>query len=113
MAQERRQYKRIDEQHLVAYVTRTQDQGATDEGMALAGDFSLAGIQLKLPRMAQVGDHLDLTFNIQQDLFSVVGEIVWIKPQDLGCDAGVQIISVPADYADRIRLLLENAEPVE
>ncbi len=108
MAQERRQYKRIDERHLVAYVTRSSEAGVHDEGVALSEDLSLNGIQMALPRMAAVGDQLDLSFNIEQDLFSVVGEIVWVSPNDVGCDIGVRIVSVPKEYEAKIEHMLSE-----
>ena len=94
----------------MAYIALSNAKETLDEGVALTSDFSQHGLQLRLPRLARVGDQMELTFNIKQELFPVIGEIVWVKPCDLGCDVGVRIVRVANEFESRVLEMLQGSE---
>ncbi len=95
---ERRAFTRIDKKTLVSYDVLTDDYAVLDEGMARTTDISMSGLHMEIPRRLRVDDRLRLSLNIEEQMVTLVGTVVWVEFDDPYFQVGCQIESVPRNY---------------
>ena len=103
MERDLRKYLRIPTDQLMSFTPF-----AAPAGLGEAQDVSLGGIRFKaLGGRLQVGDLLQVSFNVAEETVNAVGRVVWIKQLDANsADVGLEFVRIDP-WATR---LLERVE---
>lgn len=95
---ERRAFTRIGKKTLVSYDVLNEDFAVLDEGMARTTDISMTGLHMEIPRRLRVDDRLRLSLNIEEQMVTLLGTVVWVEFAEPFFQVGCQIDSVPRNY---------------
>ncbi len=111
MENEKRKEKRIDK-NLLVYA----DDGDIDL-LGVSSNISKHGIFIESPNPATVSDEISLVIAVNNELYKLKGEILWIKgPGDsqkihLPTGLAIRITEAPAEYINYVEYLKHTVLP--
>jgi len=105
----KRLFKRVDKQFLASYDTLNQDNEVQDSGMAIELDMSLAGLQLEIPTKPNLGDTLRVVLALEDELITVIGEVVWVESSDEMFIVGINLTKIQKNYKDKVKVWVEKS----
>lgn len=109
----RRNFARIDHQHLVSYTHRDPKDVKDDEGVAKTLNLSVRGLLLLFSHSVEVGTRLELVLNLEGTIVEVVGDVVRCSA-DAGdadmFDVGIELAHVPERFVELVEQFVAKAE---
>lgn len=105
MKNEKRKEKRIDK-NLLVYT----DNGHIDL-LGVSVNISRNGIYIESPKPSTVNDEISLVLAVDNELFKLKGEILWLKsngthePIHLPSGMAIRITEAPAEYLNYVEYL--------
>jgi len=111
--EDRRNFARIDHQHLVSYTQRDADDSKDDEGMAKTLNLSAEGLLLLFPSKVEADARLELELNLDGSIVKVVGHVVRSSPdpdKPEMFDVGIALDHVPGEFVETVERYLAKAD---
>ena len=92
---EKRQHYRINSQNLLNYACYDDENNLVKQGMGRTLNVSAVGIRLETHVELESGNRIEVTIGLEEELVTVEGKIVYIKPGQEGkFEAGIQFLDV-------------------
>ncbi|MDJ0840824.1 MAG: PilZ domain-containing protein [Acidobacteriota bacterium] len=88
---EKRSTPRLMKQTLLSYDVMRDGREIFDDGMAKTLDMSPRGLHLELPKTVDRGDDLTITLNLDGQMVTVSGKVMWVSHGKSFDRAGVQV----------------------
>jgi len=93
--EEKRRHYRIDSQILLNYAVFDESGSLARQGMGRTLNVSKTGILLETHVELDSGNTIELTIGLEEDLLSIQGKIVYVKPSREGkFESGIQFFDV-------------------
>ncbi|MCF8050454.1 MAG: PilZ domain-containing protein [Desulfobacterales bacterium] len=92
---EKRQHYRINSQNLLNYACYDDENNLVKQGMGRTLNVSEVGIRLETHVELEAGSRVEVTIGLEEELVTVEGKIVYIKPGQEGkFEAGIQFFEL-------------------
>lgn len=103
---ENRRFERVDAIHL-SYVCIDEAGNVVHEGMGRTLNVSEAGILLETPFCTELGQTLNVTLAVGEELLDVNGRVIRVEETPDGCRTGVEFSELSAGDREKIREFIE------
>ena len=100
---EKRSMPRLMKQTLLSYDVTRDGREIMDDGMARTRDISPDGLHLELPKPVDRGDDLTITMNLDGQMITLSGKVVWVSPGKPFDQAGIHVDPNQKHYLDWLR----------
>jgi hypothetical protein len=107
--EEKRRHYRIDSQNLLNYASFDESGNLARQGMGRTLNVSKTGILLETHVELESGNNIELTIGLEEDLLTIQGKIVYVKPGQEGkFESGIQFFDVDPSSDKLLQRYIES-----